>query len=336
MERKDFRELVFQRDNYKCVICGKPAVDAHHIVDRSLFEDGGYHIDNGVSICTVHHIEAEETKISCDTLREKAGITKIILPDHFDDEDKYDHWGNIVLSNGTRLKGELFDQLNAQRALKDSLILFLPYYKYQKTFHLSNSPGLTKGDKKLKDDSIFLGRQIVGTIKMDGENTNMYPDYIHARSIDSVGHPSRTWVKALHGSIAHEIPKGYRICGENLFAKHSIHYTHLNSLFNVFSIWNDKNESLSWDETVEYCQLLDLITVPVFYRGIYDPAAITKAFDIYCKESKDSVEGYVIRISGIIPFSKFRKSVAKWVRANHVQSSHNWMQQKVIPNILGE
>lgn len=332
MDRTQFRESVFKRDNNKCVMCGAPAVDAHHIIDRSLFEDGGYHLDNGVSLCAEHHIEAEETKISCSKLREKARITKVCLPDYFDVEDQYDHWGNIVNTNGTRLKGELFEQPNVQKALKDSLHLFLPYFKYQKTFHLSNSPGLQKNDKKLRDESAFLGKEIVGTIKMDGENTNMYADYIHARSIDSVGHESRTWVKALHGSIAYQIPQGFRICGENLFAKHSIHYTHLTSFFNVFSIWNDKNEALSWDETVEYCELLDLITVPVFYRGIYDPEAITKAFEKYCNESKDPVEGYVIRTSGAIHFSKFRKNVAKWVRKDHVQSEHNWMQQKVIPN----
>lgn len=334
MDRTEFRESVFKRDNNKCIICRKPAVDAHHIIDRSLFEDGGYHIDNGVSLCAEHHIEAEETKISCNILREKADIIKIILPDHFDEDDQYDHWGNIVNSNGTRLKGELFDQPNVQKALRDSFHLFLPYYKYQKTFHLSNSPGLTKGDKKLKDDSCFLGQEIIGTIKMDGENTNMYPDYIHARSIDSGRHEARAWVKALHGQIAYEIPTGYRICGENLYAKHSIHYSNLRSYFNVFSIWNERNEALSWKETIEYCDLLGLITVPVFYKGIYDPIEITKAFEKYCKDSRDPVEGYVIRVSGVIPFSKFRKNVAKWVRANHVQTTHNWIQQQVIPNLL--
>jgi 5-methylcytosine-specific restriction endonuclease McrA len=41
LNRDEFREGVFERDNHKCVICGKPAVDAHHIMERRLFPDGG-------------------------------------------------------------------------------------------------------------------------------------------------------------------------------------------------------------------------------------------------------------------------------------------------------
>jgi hypothetical protein len=37
----------------------------------------------------------------------------------------------------------------------------------------------------------------------------------------------------------------------------------------VFSVW-DKEKCLSWDETIEYCNLLDLTTVNVLYRGVFD------------------------------------------------------------------
>jgi 5-methylcytosine-specific restriction endonuclease McrA len=37
MTRNEFRQAVFERDNYRCVICGDPAVDAHHIIERRLF-----------------------------------------------------------------------------------------------------------------------------------------------------------------------------------------------------------------------------------------------------------------------------------------------------------
>lgn len=39
LNRDEFREKVFNRDNHKCVICDKPAVDAHHIIDQSLWDD---------------------------------------------------------------------------------------------------------------------------------------------------------------------------------------------------------------------------------------------------------------------------------------------------------
>ena len=32
-----FRERVFKRDNYKCIICKDAAKNAHHIIERRLF-----------------------------------------------------------------------------------------------------------------------------------------------------------------------------------------------------------------------------------------------------------------------------------------------------------
>jgi hypothetical protein len=111
--------------------------------------------------------------------------------------------------------------------------------------------------------SFFKGKEIICSIKMDGENTNMYSDYIHARSIDSKYHSSRTWVKNFYFKIRHKIPEGWRICGENMYAKHSIHYRHLKSYFLLFSIWDKDNICLSWDETFKWAQLNNIELVNV-------------------------------------------------------------------------
>jgi len=58
LSRTEFREGVFERDKLKCVICGAPAVDAHHIIERRLFPDGGYYLDNGSSLCGDCHMKA--------------------------------------------------------------------------------------------------------------------------------------------------------------------------------------------------------------------------------------------------------------------------------------
>lgn len=138
--------------------------------------------------------------------------------------------------------------------------------KYPRTFHFPWSN--THSDDKLLDNcDHFLGKEIIATVKMDGECTTMYRNHIHARSLDSGHHESRSFVKALHGSICNDIQDNYRICGENLWAKHSIHYKHLHAYFQVFSIWMN-NMALSWDDTIEWCELLGLSTVPVLYRGI--------------------------------------------------------------------
>ena len=62
--RRKFRESVFKRDGYKCVTCGfRPEdvnkLDAHHITDRNEMPNGGYVIENGISLCEPCHTKAE-------------------------------------------------------------------------------------------------------------------------------------------------------------------------------------------------------------------------------------------------------------------------------------
>jgi 5-methylcytosine-specific restriction endonuclease McrA len=60
--RAKFREVVFKRDNNKCRVCkasdGK--LDAHHITDRSELPNGGYVLENGISLCEPCHWKAEQ------------------------------------------------------------------------------------------------------------------------------------------------------------------------------------------------------------------------------------------------------------------------------------
>lgn len=72
--RAAFRSLVFERDRYRCVMCGKPgrdrqggdrhkkyhprtpddqfvALDAHHVTDRNEMPNGGYVKENGITLC---------------------------------------------------------------------------------------------------------------------------------------------------------------------------------------------------------------------------------------------------------------------------------------------
>jgi hypothetical protein len=93
---------------------------------------------------------------------------------------------------------------------------------------------------------------------MDGEQTTMYRDYLHSRSLEWRGHPSRSWVANLHGQIGWKIPDGWRICGENLYAKHNIEYRRLATYFLLFSVWNEGNVCLGWADTAEWAALLDL------------------------------------------------------------------------------
>lgn len=63
--RQDFRDAVFDRDGHKCVFCGHSSdLDAHHITDRKEMPNGGYVPENGITLCPVHHEDAEKFHIS--------------------------------------------------------------------------------------------------------------------------------------------------------------------------------------------------------------------------------------------------------------------------------
>jgi hypothetical protein len=325
--RDQFRTIVLARDNNRCVVCGEPAQDVHHIIERRLFADGGYFPANGASVCGPCHIRAEQTLISPEELREAAGITKAYLPEHLYDDAKYDKWGNEVISGGRRLQGELFEDPSVQAILKAGgvLDLFTSFVKYPRTHHLPWSPGMHDDDRVIKEMSaIENADEVIVTTKMDGENSSLYRDHIHARSIESDDHPSRHWLKNLWSRIRYDIPEGWRICGENLHAKHSIGYDGLPSFFLGFSVWNDRNVCLSWDETLEWLELLGLKHVQVFYRGKFDKNLIQRKFESLFDTEK--TEGYVVRVAGEFKYREFRTHVAKWVRPKHIQTTKHWMR----------
>ena len=350
LTRDAFREGVFARDKYVCVICGEPAtynakgqvnnLDAHHIIERRLFDSpsmfGGYFLDNGASLCSKHHIMAEQTTLSCEEIREAAGIKNIILPEHLYEDRylRYDKWGNFILPNEQRVKGELFFDESVQKILEKGgvLDLFSKYVKYPRTHHLPWSEKQSKDDRILESVDHFKGKEVIVTVKMDGENTTMYNDYIHARSLDSGTHPTRNWVKSLWGQKGYNIPEGWRVCGENLYAVHTIPYTNLKTLFYVFSIWDDKNNCLSWDDTLEWCELLELEPIPVLYRGIFDEQLIKSLYQPTI--DGNACEGYVIRTADSFSYGSFRKCVAKFVSGNFKINHGHWTKNKIERNEL--
>jgi hypothetical protein len=323
LTRDTFREGVFARDGHKCVFCDKPAADAHHILERRLWTDGGYYLENGASVCSEHHLACERTAISVEDVRYAAAITKVLVPEHLYDDHIYDKWGNPVLEDGRRGKGELFYDISVQKALSDGgvLGLFISKVKYPRTNHLPWSPGVNDDDRVMSNLSAFEGKRVIATKKMDGENTTMGPDYIHARSLDSRGGADRAWVKQFWATFAHDIPVDWRICGENLWAEHSIHYTALQSYFLGFSIWNEINECLDWDNTLQYFSILGITPVEVIYDDIWNEKKIR---DLEKTLNWETDEGFVIRLADSFSYREFKESVAKFVRKGHVQTTKHW------------
>jgi hypothetical protein len=68
--RRKFREVCLKRDKLTCTKCGLKAksmeealeiFDVHHITDRSLMPNGGYVLENGITLCKDNcHLKAEE------------------------------------------------------------------------------------------------------------------------------------------------------------------------------------------------------------------------------------------------------------------------------------
>lgn len=124
LSRQTFKEEVFKRQKYTCAFCDLPCLDAHHLIERKLWPDGGYYLDNGVGVCQTHHWQLETTELSPQQARKACGIDTILLPPDFDPGLEYDKWGNVIVSETKRLPGKLFYEASVQNVMNDFLYLF--------------------------------------------------------------------------------------------------------------------------------------------------------------------------------------------------------------------
>lgn len=205
-------------------------------------------------------------------------------------------------------------------------------YKYPRTYHFSFSEGVASDDKIVENDNMLEGKIVVVTIKMDGENTTIYPDgMFHARSLDSRHREYHSWLLSKIPCFCYNIPSGCRVCGEYLYARHSIAYTDLEDYFLAFSIWNAGNDCLSWADTIDLCKEIGLFTVPELYVGPFD-------LDLIKRLAKETVqqghEGIIVRNADSFNIADFSSNIAKYVRANHVQTDTHWTQQRIVANEL--
>lgn len=214
--------------------------------------------------------------------------------------------------------------------------------KWPRTYHFAQSPGLQNDDRRLPTTAPFEGKIVIGTCKMDGEGATMTPNRTYPRSPDGRYHPSRDMMKAYHASKAAMIPDMWRISGEYMYALHSIPYVGDNALpswFMGFGVWDETNTLLSWAETLEIFEMMDIEPVPVLYEGPWYDGLVD---DLAKGIDTERQEGFVIRVADRIPYpngigdkGRFFSSVGKWVRPHHVQvGTSHWQTGPVIPNAL--
>lgn len=186
-------------------------------------------------------------------------------------------------------------------------------------------------DRILEDLSSFMGKTVTVTFKMDGENTSIYSDgYVHARSTEHNPHPGRTYVSSLAGTLASQIPEGWRLCGENLQAIHTIEYDGVEDWFLLFGVFDDKNTYLDWESVQDWAKLLGIKTVevvPGFEDILFDEDKIKSLVEVY-KDNK-KVEGFVVRNSGSFSYKEYGLNVIKFVYKHFEIPSEHWMHSKV-------
>jgi len=90
LTREEFKEHVFAKTNGKCCVpgCDCEAVDAHHIMDRKLWFDGGYYLTNGAALCSKHHLDAEQGRITPKQCLDymNINVTDVRVPDKLREE----------------------------------------------------------------------------------------------------------------------------------------------------------------------------------------------------------------------------------------------------------
>lgn len=324
LTRTQFREQALERSKKNCVLCAREgiaveATEVHHAIERRLFkeihEKGGFFASNAIPVCNHHHRLCEQTVISVEDACRAAGIDKPILPSHLYPDSRYDKWGNAILPNGTRLKGELFHDESVQRILKEGGVLpsFTHLVRFPRTSHVPWSPGATSDDRILADMSSFRGRRIVASVKRDGQNNTVYPTgELHARSPDAPAHADQAMARAEASRWQYDIPADWRVVCESLWRTHSIEYDDLPSFLMGIHVWNDRNVCLGWDETLEWFELLGVHPVETIYDGVFDEDILRSiSFD------RDRMEGWVVRVADPIPYGEYGRLVGKYVREGH-------------------
>jgi RNA ligase-like protein len=208
--------------------------------------------------------------------------------------------------------------------------------KYSRTFHLPWSPGKTRDDRVLDNLGGLLGLEIVITEKLDGSNVAYSRESVFARSHSGPpAHPSFDVAKATHAQIRHLIPERVTVFVEYCRAVHSIEYDGLPGYSHAIGVRED-NDWWDWDATCDLATNLGLPTVPLLHRGVLkdkrDLELLTGLLGNAPSIYGGTREGVVVRREA--GCGLFDGGIAKWVRADHVQTDEHWTHQKFKPQKL--
>ncbi len=210
--------------------------------------------------------------------------------------------------------------------------------KYPKTQHLPFSPCVFDDDVMLDANAaskLFVGKEVVITEKLDGGNCQLFRGSVYARSVKSEAtHGSFSAVKQNYSQFKFLVDDNLALFGENMFGIHSITYNSLESYFYLFAVLEDGREWWSWDEVTDYAtNTLGIPHVPELFRGTFNSMKEMENWMNDRMSKKESVvggetgpEGFVVRLTSRFTVEDFERSVAKYVRKNHIQTEKDWLR----------
>jgi hypothetical protein len=216
MTRKKFRRVCVERDDRECVIpsCNSTVTanpeengEVHHIIERKLWDDGGYFEKNGASVCNHHHRLAEDNIIPPQAFWYWINVDNPETPSGKD--VNIDKWG---------------DEMSEPRWQE-----YRNNIKYPSTRHLPWSHEQDRDDTSHKKIEKFLGYDLIVSIKMDGSNCMLVEDSenpVRARNGRHADKNHFDMCKKMYweNNLYNKIPSNLQIFGEWLYSKHSIHY----------------------------------------------------------------------------------------------------------------
>jgi hypothetical protein len=316
--------------------------EVHHIIERALWTDGGYIPENGVCVCTDHHKHAEQNNIPPQTFWKWAEITDPVVPTNTTQINK---WGDEF-------------ETPPHADIRE-------YHKYPSTRHLLplywQSPRGTVSERTERDDTghqsveSFRNIPCIVMTKMDGSNAMLVADAdepVRARNGRHAEHESFDRLKQEYWNrnVYESLPDHIQLFGENMYAKHSIHYgcdgccdernqgPPVTDVFLVFGAYDTRyNIWCSWPETVRLA--LDVGFTPVqFFSATYKHVhELKRSLTTNAQRIVDNGhEGIVIRPKFPFHWGQFDQYVGKYVRPNHVQTDEHWSQQRCIQNKIRE
>lgn len=310
--------------------------EVHHIIERKLWDDGGYIPDNGATVCNYHHRLAERNIIPPQAFWQWLDIEDPPLPEQFDNM-AIDKWGEDLA-------------VPPWKEHRENI-------KYPSTRHLPWSHERDTDDTAHKEVDNFLGYHLVATVKMDGGNAMLVKDTenpIRARNGRHADKDHFDMAKQWYweNDLYSKIPEHYQVFGEWLYAKHSIHYgcdcdepcedvgPALDDYFQVFGVYDTRFDLwLGWHDTMKFALGNDMAVVPaatgMYGFGEYDNRGKfwNDAYELSQKVVEQGHEGIVIRSMYPFQYGQIEERLGKYVRPGHVKEGEkHWSKRALVQN----